>query len=176
MRMRLAAALLVATLPVLSCTENTTTPTPAATPTPAPTPSPTPSAAPPSPSPSPDNPGEGTHDPAVYATAGVHSYLRKGNLVRQGANVYKPGDAIYLNCTPRDAKGNKTDNHGEVRYWNIWSNDLVVGVDFHFTDAKSFNPDVHIHNPISRASGSVKAQCVVMNLTFSNVHTMKVAR
>lgn len=176
MRNRLAVAVLVATLPMLSCTENTTTPTPAATPTPEPSPSPSAVPIAPSPSPSPSDPPETTTEPAVYATAGVHSYLRKGTLYRTGASVYKPGDAIYLNCTPRDAKGNKTTNHGNIRYWIIFSKDLTVGTDFHYTDANSFNPDLHIHNPISRSSGTVKAQCVVANLPHSNVHNMKVQK
>jgi hypothetical protein len=178
MRNRVAVAvILAAVLPALSCTENVVNPTPAATPTPEPTPTPTPTPAPiTSPSPEPSSPPEGTTEPAVYATAGVHSYLRKGKLVRSGANTYKPGDTIYLNCTPRDAEGNKTTNHGDIRYWVIFSNDLIVGTDFHYTDTGSFNPDLHIHNPISRASGSVKAQCVVANLPRSNTHNMKVAK
>ena len=168
-------AALVAGLPLLSCTENTTTPTPAATATPAPTPPPTPTPAPiTSPTPTP-KPPDYTNDPAVYVTAGVHSYLRKGQLVRSGANSYKPGDTIYLNCSPRDAAGNKTNNPGNVRYWKIFSTDLVVGVDFHYTDTSSFTPDLHIHTPISR-NGSVKAQCVVANLPFSNTHNMKIQK
>ena len=169
---RLAVALLVATLPMLSCTENTTTPTPAATPTPEPTATPTPVPIT-SPSPEPSSPPEGTHEPAVYATAGVHSYLRKGTLYRSAAKVYKPGDAIYLNCTPRDAKGNKTDNHGNIRYWIIASKDLTVGVDFHYTDTNSFNPDVHIHVPISN-NGTIKAQCAVLNLPLSSTENLKI--
>ena len=174
MRKRLAVAVLVATLPMLSCTENVTNPTPAATPTPEPTATPTPAPIT-SPSPEPSSPPEGTTEPAVYATAGVHSYLRKGTLYRSGASVYKPGDAIYLNCTPRDANGNKTTNHGNIKYWKIYSTNMAVGVDFHYTDANSFNPDLHIHVPISN-DGTVKAQCVVVNLPFSNTHNMKVEK
>ena len=178
MRNRVAvAAALVAGLPLLSCTENTTTPTPAASATPAPTPTPTPTPAPitsPTPSPSTKPPDYGS-EPAVYVTAGVHSHLHKGKLVRSGANSYSPGDTIYLNCSPRDAEGNKTNNHGNVRYWKIYSNDLAVGVDFHYTDTGSFTPDLHIHNPISK-NGTVKAQCVVANLPFSNTHNMKIQK
>lgn len=173
MRIRLAVAALVATLSMLSCTENTTTPTPAATPTPEPTPTPTAIPIAPTPTPEPSNPPEGTTEPAVYATAGVHSYLRKGTLYRSAAKVYKPGDAIYLNCTPRDAKGNKTTNHGNIRYWKISSTNLIVGVDYHYTDANSFNPDVHIHVPISN-NGTIKAQCAVANLPLSSTENLKI--
>lgn len=177
---RLAIIVLGATLPLLSCAEQNTpaTPTPSPTPTPAPSASPTPTPPPAaSPSPSPSNTPEGTHDPAVYATAGVHSYRRNGNLVRSGASFYLPGDAIYLNCTPRDAKGNKTDNHGPIKSWGIFSVELAVGTatsgDFHFTDMRSFNPDLHIHNPISRA-GTIKAYCTVVGLSRSGNHNMPI--
>lgn len=176
MRRRLAVALALAALPALSCSKNTpAAPTPTPTPTPEPSASPTPAPIT-SPSPSPSSPPEGTTEPAVYATAGVHSYLRKGTLYRSAAKVYKPGDVIYLNCTPRDANGNKTTNHGNIKYWLIYSNDLTVGLDFYYTDTNSFNPDLHINNPISKASGTVKAQCVVANLPRSNTHNMKVQK
>jgi hypothetical protein len=168
------AAAVLAGLPLLSCT-NATTPTPAATPTPVATPTPTPTPAPitsPSPSPS-TKPPDYTNEPAVYATAGVHSYLHKGKLVRSGANSYSPGDVIYLNCSPRDANGSKTTNHGNVRYWRIYSNDLTVNVDFYFTDTNSFTPDLHINAPLAKG-GTVKAQCAVANLPLSNTHNMKI--
>jgi hypothetical protein len=173
-RHRLVVAVMVAVLPALSCTESTVAPTPAATPTPAPTPTPTPAPIQ-SPTPEPSSPPEGTTEPAVYATAGVHSYLRKGTLYRSAAKVYKPGDAIYLNCTPRDANGNKTTNHGNIRYWKISSSNLTVGVDFYYTDTNSFNPDLHINNPISN-NGTIKAQCAVANLPLSSTANLKVEK
>jgi len=112
----------------------------------------------------------------VYATAGVHSYLRNGNLVRSGAQTYKAGDVIYLNCTPRDAKGNKTTNHGPIKSWGIFSNDLIAGNptsgDFYYTDTNSFNPDLHINKTLSKPSGTVKAYCTVLNLPRSANHNM----
>jgi len=106
----------------------------------------------------------------------VHSYLHNGNLIRSGASSYKAGDTIYLNCTPRDAEGNKTTNHGPIKSWGIFSKDLVVGSptsgDFYYTDTNSFNPDLHINKPISKASGTVTAFCVVDGLPKSGNHSM----
>lgn len=177
----MAVVVLAAVLPTLSCSDSTpVTPTPSPTPSPAPTASPTPTPVPASPSPSPSNPPEGTTEPAVYATAGVHSYLRNGKLVRSGASSYKPGDAIYLNCTPRDAQGNKTTNHGPIKSWGIFSTDLIVGNpnigDFWYTDTNSFNPDLHISKTISKSSGTVKAYCTVAGLSRSGNHNMLIKK
>jgi hypothetical protein len=120
-----------------------------------------------------------TSEPAVYVTAGVHSFRRKGQLVRHAANLYLAGDAIYLNCSPRDKNGNKTSNHGDVMSWSITSADLLKGGgpgagDFHYTGTDSFNPHLHIHNPLSRAAGTIKASCLVQDLPRSNTHGMKI--
>jgi len=130
----------------------------------------------PSPSPSPTGSPEDSGLPAVYATAGVHSYLRNGNLVRSAASFYKAGDVIYLNCTPRDSNGNKTSNHGPIKSWGIFSSDLIVGSptsgDFYYTDTNSFNPDLHINKTLSKPSGTIKAYCTVLNLPRSANHAM----
>lgn len=177
LRLRHTIALVAAALPALACTQTTpanpTTPSP--TPTPQPTASPTPVAASPSPSPSSD----AVNEPAVYVTAGVHSYRRKDQLVRHGANLYLAGDAIYLNCSPRDKEGNLTPSHGDVMGWSITSQDLVRGSgpgigDFHYTGTHSFNPHLHIHDPLSRPGGTIKASCLVQNLPRSNTHGMKI--
>ena len=52
---------------------------------------------------------------------------------------------------------------------------MIVGVDFHYTDTSSCTPDLHIHTPVSNY-GTVKAQCVVANLPFSNTHSMKIVK
>jgi hypothetical protein len=172
----LALVLLAAALPALACTQSTPAdPTPSPTPSPQPTASPTPVAASPSPSPSSAPPSQ----PAVYVTAGVHSYRRKNQLVRHGANLYLAGDAIYLNCSPRDRDGNLTPDHGDVLSWSITSPDLKRGSgpgvgDFHFTGTDSFNPHLHIHDPLSRPSGTIRASCLVRDLPRSNAHGMKI--
>lgn len=172
----LAVIILSAVLPTLSCSDATTPANPSASPSPSPSPSPTATPIPPSPSPSPSGEPEGTTEPAVFATAGVHSYLRNGKLVRSGASTYKAGDVIYLNCTPRDAKGNKTSNHGPIKSWGIFSSDLAVGNpvsgDFYYTDTNSFNPDLHINKTLSKPSGTVKAYCTVVDLPRSANHNM----
>jgi hypothetical protein len=180
-QLAVAVVVLGAALPLLSCSDNNTPlePTPSPTPSPSPTASPTPTPVPASPSPSPSNPPEGTTEPAVYATAGVHSYLRNGNLVRSGASSYKPGDTIYLNCTPRDKDGNKTTNHGPIKTWGIFSFDLVAGNpnagDYYYTDTNSFNPDLHINKTVSK-TGTIKAFCTVANLPRSANHNMVIKK
>ena len=173
----MAVVVLSAALPTLSCSDATapsSNPSPSPSPSPTANPTPTPPAA--SPSPSPSNPPETTEEPAVFATAGVHSYLRNGKLVRSGASSYKPGDAIYLNCSPRDKNGSKTTNHGPIKGWGIFSTDLAVGGpgtgDFYYTDSKSFNPDLHINKTISKSQGTIKAYCTVANLPRSANHNM----
>jgi hypothetical protein len=142
------------------------TPTPGSTPRPTPTPNPNPN---PTPTPTP-NPGGGNVD---HVTAGVHSYRRNGQLYRSSASFYKPGDTIYLNCTPRTADGKPTPNHGPIQGWTIYSTDLQVGRDFRYSDTNSFNPDLHI-DPLS-PSGAVRARCRVDGHE-SKDHVMEVRR
>lgn len=141
-------------------------PTPAATPTPQPNPKPTPQ---PSPSSKPNPNG----NPVAYVTAGVHSYRRNGQLFRTAAAFYKPGDTIYLNCTPRDEDGKPTSNHGPIQGWTIQSTNLQAGKDFRYTDTNSFNPDLHIDS--GSPSGSVRARCRVDGFQ-SKDHVMDVRR
>jgi hypothetical protein len=144
-------------------------PAPQTGPTAAPQPNPRPTTRPaPKPSNPPPAPGGGG---VAYVTSGVHSYLRNGKLVRTGASSYKPGDAIYLNCTPRDASGKPTKNHGPIQGWRIYSTNLQVGTHFHYTDTNSFNPDLHIH--LGCPAGEVRARCQVDGL-WSKDHTMPV--
>lgn len=139
------------------------TPLPGPVPTAKPNPRPTPTAKPSTP------PGGG--NPVAYVTSGVHSYLRAGKLYRTGASFYLPGDTIYLNCTPRDASGKPTPNHGPIQGWKIYSTNLQVGTHFHYTDTNSFNPDLHIH--LGCPAGEVKARCQV-NGFWSSDHIMPV--
>jgi hypothetical protein len=132
-----------------------------ATPTPEPTPAPTPT---PTPTPS------GNFNPVTHVTAGVHSYLRNGRLVGTGAASYKPGDVIYLNCTPRDEFGKPVNRHGPMQGWAVWSDD---GVTFRATDTATFNPDVHVSR--ETADGRIQAWCKVDGFT-SPVHRMKIQR
>jgi hypothetical protein len=136
-------------------------PAPAATPKPNPRPTATPK---PDPTPVPDS-------NVAYVTSGVHSYLRNGVLYRTGASFYLPGDAIYLNCTPRNAAGQPTPNHGPIQGWKIYSTNLQQGNHFHYTDTNSFNPDLHIH--LGCPPGAVKASCTVDGFT-SKDHVMAV--
>jgi hypothetical protein len=143
----------------------TPTPTPiAVTPTPAPTPVPTPT-----PEPTPTPPA-GNFNPVTHVTAGVHSYLRNGRLVGTGASSYKPGDVIYLNCTPRDEQGKPVNRHGPIQGWAVWSDD---GVTFRATDTTTFNPDVHVSRETT--DGRIQAWCKVDGFR-SAVHKMKIQR
>jgi hypothetical protein len=123
-----------------------TSPTPAASPTPTATPSPTPTPA-------------GNYNEAVDVRASVTSFLRYGKLQRGRAATFIPGDVIYLTCTPLDKKGDPTKNHGRIRDWEIFSNDLVNGVDWYHTDVNTFNPDVHVSE--QSHDGEIRAKCEV---------------
>jgi hypothetical protein len=151
----------------LPFTPPTPPPLQAPPPQPPPQPNPRPTATPkpdPDPTPVPDS-------NVAYVTAGVHSYLRGGKLYRTAAAFYLPGDAIYLNCTPRNAAGQPTDNHGPIQGWKIYSTNLKAGSDFYYTDTNSFNPDLHIE--LTCPPGSVKANCTVDGFT-SKDHVMEV--
>src|SRR5262245_13813640 len=163
-RLILLAALVALTAGCTTITEELpstpATPVPIAFPTPLPGPAPTPAPNPKptsKPGPKPSNPPGGGGNPVAFVTAGVHSYLRGGKLYRTAASFYLPGDAIYLNCTPRDANGQPTNNHGPIQGWRIYSTNLQVGVHFHYTDTNSFNPDLHIH--LGCPAGEVRANC-----------------
>lgn len=136
-------------------------PGPTATPLPNPRSTPTPK---PDPTPTPDS-------NVAYVTAGVHSYVRNGQLYRNAASFYMPGDTIYLNCTPRNAAGQPTANHGPIQGWNIYSTNLQVGAHFYYTDTNSFNPDLHIVPGCP--PGQVKARCTVDGFT-SKDHVMEI--
>lgn len=130
----------------------TPTPKPSATPGPGPAPTPRPS-----PSPTATPPPRGTQTAIV--TAGVHSYRRNNTLFRTAAPYYLPGDAIFLNCTPRNAAGQPISNHGPVQDWRIYSPTLQKGTHFHYTDTDTFNPDLHIHTGCP--PGTIRISCRV---------------
>jgi hypothetical protein len=148
------------------------TPPPIIVPAPLPSPIGTPAPNPrPTPRPGPTNTPNPNGNSVAYVTSGVHSYLRNGKLVRTGASSYKPGDAIYMNCTPRDSSGKPVQNHGPIQGWRIYSSNLKVGTHFHYTDTNSFTPDVHIH--LGCPAGEVLASCTVDGFT-SKPHVMPV--
>lgn len=173
-RRAVAAAFVAVTLPLWSCggrspaaPDATPTPTPAPAPTPTPEPTPAPASTPtPSPTPAPS----GNFNPVTQVTAGVHSYLRNGRLVGTAAGSYKPGDVIYLNCTPRDEEGKPVNRHGPLQAWAVWSDD---GVDFRVTDTRTFNPDIHVSKETS--DGRILAYCRVDGFQ-SPIHRMKIQR
>ena len=169
-RRALAAAFVVATLPQWSCGGRS--PAAPETPSPSPTPTPAPAATPtPTPTPTPEpTPPAGNRNAVTQVTAGVHSYLRNGKLVKGSAAAYKPGDVIYLNCTPRDEDRKPVDRHGPLQAWSVWSDDGVV---YRVTDLGTFNPDVHVSK--ETPSGKVQAWCKVDGFR-SPTHKMHVQR
>jgi hypothetical protein len=137
-------------------------PAPQQSPNPAPTPNPAPSNTPP--------PSQPNNRPAAEVYVSVTSFLRNGQLVKGRAQTYRPGDVIYLTCTPKDEDHQPTKNHGPIQSWNIRSGNLG-GSDFYFTDTDTFNPDIHV-SPNSN-SGSVEADCRVDNIK-SNTLSMPI--
>ena len=135
-------------------------------PTPAPPPQQSPSPPPnPSPSTTPPPPSQPNNNPATAVFVSVTSYLRDGTLYKKGAQpAYKPGDVLYLTCTPKDSSGKPTKNHGPLQDWRISSGN---GADFFFTDTNTFNPDIHV-NPNSGA-GSIEASCRVDDIRSSTL-------
>jgi hypothetical protein len=91
----------------------------------------------------------------------VTSFLRNGHLEKGARSSYKPGDVLYLTCTPKDGSGKPTKNHGPLQSWNISSGNLG-GADFYYTDTDTFNPDVHV-SP-NAGSGSIEAKCRVNDI------------
>jgi hypothetical protein len=131
-------------------------PTPAPAPAPAPDPAPNPAPKPnPNPTPKPPPSGGGNGNSVVSVTAGVHSYLHNGKLVGHSSTTFNVGDVAYLNCTPRDADRQPTDNHGPIQAWYV-SGDAAYRV----TDTDTFNPDLHTQGP-----GKVRIACKVNNIT-----------
>jgi hypothetical protein len=139
---------------------------------PGPSPSPQPQQSP-SPHPSPSatpNPSQGNQNPPESVFVSVTSFLRNGQLVKGRASSYKPGDVIYLTCTPKDGSGTPTKNHGPIQDWRIRSGNLG-GSDYNCTDQDTFNPDCHISQ--SSGSGSIEADCRVDNIR-SNTLSMPI--
>jgi hypothetical protein len=128
--------------------------------TPAPSQPPPPTHSNPSPSPSSPSqpPPQQNQNKDTQVSAMVTSFLRDGSLQLGARGSYKPGDVLYLTCTPKDSDGKPTKNHGGIQGWTIGSNNLGGG-DFFYTDTDSFNPDVHV-SP-SAGSGSIEATCRV---------------
>lgn len=137
----------------------TPAPPPQQSPSPQPNPSPSPSTTPP--------PSQPNNNPAAAVFVSVTSYLRDGTLYKKGAQpAYKPGDVLYLTCTPKDSSGKPTKNHGPIQDWRISSGNLGGG-DFFFTDTNTFNPDIHV-SPNSGA-GSIEASCRVDDIRSSTL-------
>jgi hypothetical protein len=160
MSFRSALGLSLLTLVPLSCSNsNPSGPGPAPTPASSPTPSaaPTPTATP-APTPTPAH----NMNPATQVAAMVTSFLRSGQLQGGSRASYRPGDVLYLTCTPKDQYGEKTWNHGNIQDWYILSSDLQDGKDFYYTDTRTFNPDVHVSD--GSPAGQIVARCKVDTL------------
>lgn len=156
---RVLALALLGVVPVACDSQNPSTPepNPSTTPSPSsPAPTPTPSAtATPTRTPTP----AGNQNPAVNVRTSVTSFLRYGRLVKGRAATFIPGDVLYLTCTPLDSHDKPTKNHGNIRDWLIFSDDLAAGVDWYHTDVRTFNPDIHISE--QSHNGTIKAKCRV---------------
>jgi hypothetical protein len=160
MSLRRSAAAVLLVLPLLACqSSNPAAPMPSPTPTPEPAPTPVPTPVP-TPTPAGAGPSDDRHsnDAVAGVTAGVHSYLRNGRLVQGSASSYRPGDTIYLNCTPRDVEGRPTGSHGPIQGWNLTGESSLTGC-WRATDTNTFNPDVHLSEACG--AGQITAWCTV---------------
>ena len=121
-------------------------PNPAPTSTPAPNnpgPTPRPTSTPPPPS--------GGSGNVAQVTAGVHSYLRNGQLIPRSGTQFQVGDVLYLNCTPRNSEGQPVDHHGPLQGWYHQGTARYT-----ITDTHTFNPDCH-----TQGKGYVDISCQV---------------
>src|SRR5262245_46937863 len=89
-----------------ACGGDSPTPSGPVAATPAPTPAPTPT-----PAPSPAG------NPFVSATARVLGFTRGGITYSFVPAVFRRGDTIDLDCTPRDQDGRATPNHPSFAEW-----------------------------------------------------------
>jgi len=95
--------------------------------------------------------------------------------------TYLKGDIIYYTCTPKDANGQPTSNHGRIQFWTFFSRSgLVVvsgagdpgpGVDVLVTDDGTFNPDARTR--FDCHPGDLRAFCSVDDI-LSNTKTIQV--
>jgi hypothetical protein len=157
-------------------------PAPAAVPTSLPAPLPPLPPLPPVPVPAPVPQRTATPPPSGGGNAGaapnqvgvgVTSYLRNGRLVSGGAASYKPGDVLYLTCTPKGPDNRPTDNHGPIEGWNVWSNNLGQDSEWRVTSTETFNPDVHVSS--ESGTGEIQAYCQVNGIR-SNTLVMRIIR
>jgi hypothetical protein len=123
----------------------------AATPTPTPPPTPTPAPAP-----------SATAAPFVSATARVLGFTRGGFTYSFVPAVFRQGDTINLDCTPRDADGRSTPNHPPFAEWYTSSSTTggpILDRDYTLARADTYNPDLYIRQLCP--AGNITVQCRV---------------
>jgi hypothetical protein len=121
----------------------------AATPAPTPAPTPTPAASP-----------SGT--PFVSATARVLGFTRGGITYSFVPAVFRRGDTINLDCTPRDADGRSTPNHPTFAEWYTSSSTTggpILDRDYTLSPGDTYNPDMFIRSICP--AGNITVQCRV---------------
>ena len=95
----------------------------------------------------------GSEHRVTQVTAEVRSALRRKRLVASVNPMV--GDVIYLSCTPRDAHGNPTNEHGPLQAWLV-SGDAAYDVE----EAATLNADLFARGP-----GTVDVACRVDGIT-----------
>lgn len=133
-----------------------TTPTVVATPTPAPTPAatPTPLASP-------------TGKPMVRITARVLGFSRSGEVYNFVPTVFRPGDVIDLDCTPRDADNQATLNHPKGAEWYPSSNPgLTINRDFTMARDDTYQPELFLRTLAT--SGNITIFCKAQGVDISS--------
>ncbi len=120
------------------------TPAPTPVPTPAPTATPSPSGA-----------------PFVSATARVLGFTRGGIRYSFVPSVFRRGDTIDLDCTPRDADGRATPNHPRFAEWYTSSTPggPILDRDYTIARADTYTPDMYIRQICP--AGFITVQCRV---------------
>jgi len=138
--------------PSQSSTPVAAAPAPTPTPTPAPTPTPSPAGA-----------------PFVSATVRVLGFSRSGERYDFIPAVFRPGDTIDLDCTPRDADGRSTPNHPPFAEWYPTSTPggPVIARDYTMARDNTFQPDLFIRAICP--TGNIEVYCRVGTVNSNRV-------
>ncbi len=104
----------------------------------------------------------------VRITANILGFTRTGTTYNFVPSVFRRGDVIDLDCTPRDANNQRTANHPPKAEWypNSTGGGLVFERDYTMARDDTYQPDLFIRN--IAPAGTISIFCKAQGVNISS--------
>jgi len=107
----------------------------------------------------------------VRITANILGFTRAGIVYNFVPTVFRRGDTIDLDCTPRDADNQRTANHPKNAEWypNSTEGGLVINRDYTMARDNTFQPELYIRDLAPAGTLSVYCKAAGVNILSNTV-------